>query len=734
VKLALNGFLSPQRVIEPSEKEGAVNRALASDAFARDAKARELLVYLFEKHKNGQVVDEPTIAEEFFHLKGFASDRNSRVRTSMLNLRTKLNQHDASDRANNPIKLEVPARQYGLSFSSRNNIRPTKSGWPKWMKRLVSSLVLMAMVIVGAIVVQRQLNSGFPWTDKPSSLRQLTHDGGLASDPAISHDGKYIAYASAVGKEGPLRIRVQNLAHGFEIQLGKDDNNENNEYEPDFSPDDALIAFRSDRDGGGVYTVPLIGGSPNLIIPKGRGPRFSPDGTRICFWVGEPFFWNSTKILVTTSQQPGKSTQIAPEFYDARSPVWSPDGRILFRGQEKEDGPVDWWVAGVGGAPRRLSAQPVLNRADLNVELPAAWWRNYVFFWGATVSTDSTNLWKIAIQDSKVVAPPHPLTLSTAIASRPSVSDNGMIAFSSRVSSTNIFELAADTDHGRATGEPQPIEESSTDDVYPSFSRDRRTLVFASERGGKRGVWRKNLPAGQSEFLFPTQSAYDSPKISPDGSSVAYLASDKGWQIRVAHLSDRMDNTYPDCGPPRSFSSNGSLLLYEAKDCSPDCIGMLNTTSGVRSKILADLKFSLSSGTFSPDDHWVAFQARIPASPAKRQIFVARLGGAHPLSSSDWIAITNGEQMDREPQWSPNGRLLYFLSERDGFRCIMAQPLSADMRPTGPAFAVKHFHDARRSLMQVGNVGKIGFSVLKDRLIFSMTRQSGEIWLYTGQL
>jgi hypothetical protein len=79
--------------------------------------------------------------------------------------------------------------------------------------------------------------------------------------------------------------------------------------------------------------------------------------------------------------------------------------------------------------------------------------------------------------------------------------------------------------------------------------------------------------------------------------------------------------------------------------------------------------------------------------------------------------------------WSRDNNRLYFLSERDGFRCIWGQSLDpVTKRPAGPPFAY-HLHQARRSLMSADEVRKIGLSVAGDRIIFSMAEATGNIWL-----
>jgi len=86
--------------------------------------------------------------------------------------------------------------------------------------------------------------------------------------------------------------------------------------------------------------------------------------------------------------------------------------------------------------------------------------------------------------------------------------------------------------------------------------------------------------------------------------------------------------------------------------------------------------------------------------------------------------------MDREAQWSPDGSLLYFLSERDGFRCIWSQRLDRRTKHAmGEPFAVYHFHHSQQSLTSLGSPGKVGLSVTKDGLLFSLSQTTGNIWM-----
>jgi hypothetical protein len=72
---------------------------------------------------------------------------------------------------------------------------------------------------------------------------------------------------------------------------------------------------------------------------------------------------------------------------------------------------------------------------------------------------------------------------------------------------------------------------------------------------------------------------------------------------------------------------------------------------------------------------------------------------------------------------------LYYLSERDGFRCIRAQRLDpVSKRPVGPPLDIYHFHQARRSLAS-GDPVYNGLQVAVDKAVFALLETTGNIWM-----
>jgi hypothetical protein len=129
---------------------------------------------------------------------------------------------------------------------------------------------------------------------------------------------------------------------------------------------------------------------------------------------------------------------------------------------------------------------------------------------------------------------------------------------------------------------------------------------------------------------------------------------------------------------------------------------------------------ALFQARFSPDGEWVVFQGT--------RLWIAPIRSGVPAGESEWIPITEANELGNKPRWSPDGSIIYHTSERDGFPCIWGQkvhPLTK--RPVGPPFAVYHFHTARLSMMNVG-YGKLEISVVKDAIIFNLGELAGNIW------
>jgi DNA-binding winged helix-turn-helix (wHTH) protein len=121
---------------------------------------------------------------------------------------------------------------------------------PKHQNRRLVAAALAIIVLAAAIFVTFRRNSKVPSTPE---MTRLTFDSGLTTDPAVSPDGKLMAYATDRNGNGPLHIWVQQfMPDGQAVQLTRGDVDD---HQPAFSPDGSKVAFRSERDGGGIYVM-----------------------------------------------------------------------------------------------------------------------------------------------------------------------------------------------------------------------------------------------------------------------------------------------------------------------------------------------------------------------------------------------------------------------------------------------------------------------------------------------
>ena len=155
---------------------------------------------------------------------------------------------------------------------------------------------------------------------------------------------------------------------------------------------------------------------------------------------------------------------------------------------------------------------------------------------------------------------------------------------------------------------------------------------------------------------------------------------------------------------------------------------MLDLTTRKKVEMLRSAQRAFTQASFSPDDRWICFLGGV--APERNQVYIAPFVEGKPLPpESQWTAITDGTGLEGLPRWSPDGHLIYFVSNRDGFRCLWAQRLtSSDKKPVNAPFAVVHLHQARRSLTNVGRIGLVGLGISTDRIVFNLGELTGNIW------
>jgi eukaryotic-like serine/threonine-protein kinase len=143
--------------------------------------------------------------------------------------------------------------------------------------------------------------------------------------------------------------------------------------------------------------------------------------------------------------------------------------------------------------------------------------------------------------------------------------------------------------------------------------------------------------------------------------------------------------------------------------------------------LLQQPEFPVTMPRLSPDGKFLCFSA-LRAGRARRIYMVPFTG--EPVPQSEWSLLVEGADLDRQPFWAPTGNLIYFISDRDGYRCIWAQAVDTTTRkPVGAPFAAHHLHQIRHNLSDVGEPAAVGLSIAGGQMFYASFELHAHIWL-----
>jgi serine/threonine protein kinase len=589
------------------------------------------------------------------------------------------------------------------------------------------------VLIVAAAAVLLMLFVFKPRAPVEFEIIPVTFDSGLTGTPAVSADGTLMAYASDREGSHNFDIWVQQVSGGEPLRRT---DHPADDWFPSLSPDGSRIVFRSERDGGGLYIIDALGGEERKIIDKGYWPRFSPDGSLISY-ITIPTLRESNLVkMFLISPKGGEPSPFYPEFCcdyysQGATPIWSPDGKnLLFRGRRVDDAAsIDWWVAPVdAGEP--VGTHAIKNLALTSpVQWPTAWSENHVYFVSGTTS-EGINIFRVPIDPGNwaIRGPAEPLTTGPGMKFWGSITRDGRVLFTDMTLFLDVWSVAARPDEAVVLSNPQKLTTGRLQKFRPSITRDGTKVAFDAFGGVQEGfeIRLRNLTTGQ-ETTVPTQTKRSSfePRLSPDGSALAYrdFVSNK-WRTFVIPVGGASGREVCDSCLILDFFPDTDFALVQV---DPDKLEKMNLRNGERSAVLTAEKGSISDASLSPDGEWVSYLTGEPDGRAV--IWIAPISGEADLGKQRTL-ITEDDRYLSRPDWSPDGRFLYFLSEKKDRWTIYAQELDRRTKePIEEAREVYFSTDSKFHLnFPIGN-GRIG--VAADKTIFKVTEMTGNIFLAT---
>jgi len=313
------------------------------------------------------------------------------------------------------LRNDLAELQQDLSSGSLQAVAgsTTPRSYP-WRGATIGTLGVAIMAV--GYVVWRWQASNRPAAARSVTFEQLTSQRGIKRYPSLSPDGKWVVYEG--NQSGNGDIYLQSVGGQNPINLTSD--SPDDDMEPAFSPDGESIAFRSERQGGGIFVMGRTGESIRRLTDGGYSPAWSPDGTKIVYATDTATVLERgiSSELWTVDVATGDKRKIFEG--DAVQPSWSPHGlRIAF-----------WKVFGERTGQRDISTIPaegggpaVPVTSDAPVDWNPVWSPDGRFLFFSSDRGGPMSLWRVPIDErtGKTLGPPEGLSAPASSAALMSV-------------------------------------------------------------------------------------------------------------------------------------------------------------------------------------------------------------------------------------------------------------------------------------------------------------------------
>jgi dipeptidyl aminopeptidase/acylaminoacyl peptidase len=222
---------------------------------------------------------------------------------------------------------------------------------------------------------------------------------------------------------------------------------------------------------------------------------------------------------------------------------------------------------------------------------------------------------------------------------------------------------------GLAGGPPRQITQDGTDNERPKWSPDSRQIFYTSNRDGSKQLWVMDADGSHSRQITHFSTEATGQIVSPDGKKLVFVSE-----------------IYPECGS--DDACNKRMLDEETKSklkarvytsllyrhwnewkgkrrqhifsIEVDGTGAKDLTPGTHEAPPFSLA-GVEDYSISPDSMEVAFTMNVDADQAlstNSDIYTVPISGGEPKK------ITVGLGADDQPAYSPDGKLLAFLSQQ----------------------------------------------------------------------
>jgi Tol biopolymer transport system component/predicted Ser/Thr protein kinase len=485
-------------------------------------------------------------------------------------------------------------------------------------------------------------------------FQRITDFVGMEESPAISPDGKTVAFVAWFGNRRQVWVRL--LAGGLPLQITRDDADHEN---PRWSPDSSSLIYYSPSvkmgEQGTIWEISALGGSPRRIGSALGGGDVSHDGRHIAAF--QMRGGRTELILMTRDGSASEPVTQLDEQHPYDEPRWSPDDRwIAFHrgvGYAFDEGICV--VQSSGGELRELFRGDSLKGLAW---LPDGSGLVYGSSFGSTVLYPPTyNLRTVRMDGGGV----RQLTFGDVSYVEPDVHSSGKLVASRIRLQSDIWKFPVGGSPAENTKGAIRITSQTGQIQTPSVSRDGSELVYLSDSGGHGNLWVTKTDGSsvrQITFEQDPVTVVGVPVWSPVGDRIAFILTRKGetglWLVNPDGSGLRQLVAH---GSGAAWSADGQWLYYSVSTKSEFCTEKVPVNGGTAVTVRCENSGPVSLAL----DSTLYYFHQLKGSNGGWDYEILR---AHPeTASSQLLARVDGDRIPVaaalfQPILSPDGRIL----------------------------------------------------------------------------
>jgi eukaryotic-like serine/threonine-protein kinase len=427
-------------------------------------------------------------------------------------------------------------------------------------------------------------------TDAPGynvQLQRLTDFVGMEESPAISPDGKTVAFVARAGGKRQIWLRL--LAGGAPLQITRDDvDHEQPRWAPDSTSLIYFVPSATPGEHGTIWEIAALGGEPRRVATALSGGDLSHDGRRIALFR----FEGAQIALVVVTRDGSGADQVKPMNPNSSSeyPRWSPDDRWIAFQQENLAVAFDERVLVVpvatGGEAREIARGANLGGLSW---LPNGSGVVYSSSTGSTVLYPPLFSLRAVERDG---AGDRQLTFGDVSYMEPDVHMSGLVTGSRIRMQSDIWKFPVDGPPAENTRRGLRITHQTGQAQTPSVSPDESEVVYLSDSGGHGNLWiARTDGSGVRQITFERNPAISVgvPVGSPAGNQIVFILTRLGMTgLSLVNRDGSGLRQLVPLGYSAAWSADGRWVYYSRDTGGTICIEKVAIEGGPAISVRCD--------------------------------------------------------------------------------------------------------------------------------------------------